>query len=97
MGIGSAKVVHIGELLDKEFKERGFDASLAELDVCKEWGKIVGDFINNKTIVNCKDGILYVRCSSAVVAKQLSMNKEGLMNALNTKVKKKVVKNIIIK
>ena len=97
MGIGSSKVVRIGELLDKEFKERGLDTSFAELDVCKVWGSVVGGFISGKTVVNCKDGVLYVRCSSAVVAKQLSMNKEGLINALNTKVGKKVVGNIFIK
>ena len=96
MGIRSARVRHIGEMIGEFFEEKEFTTPLAELDVCKVWREVVGEYMALKTTVKCKDGVLYVTSNSAVVAKQLAMNKEGLLNALNKKVGKNVVTRLMI-
>ena len=97
MGIRNAKIRHIGEMIGELFEERNFTTPLAELDICKVWNEVVGEYMAQKTTVRCKDGVLFVNSTSAVVSKQLAMNREGLINALNKKVGKKVVIKLVIK
>lgn len=97
MGIRNAKIRHIGEMIGELFEERNFTTPIAELDICKAWKEVVGEYMALKTSVKCKDGVLFVTSLSAVVSKQLAMNKEGLLNALNKKVGKNVVAKLVIK
>lgn len=97
MGIRNGRVRHIGELIGTMFEEEGLAVPIAAVDVCAEWTKIVGDFISARSSVSCKAGVLYVTCASSVVAKQLTMNRDGLRNALNSKVGREVVTKIVIR
>lgn len=97
MGIRNARIRHIGEMIGEFFEEKNFTTPIAELDVCKVWQEVVGEYMAQKTTVRCKDSVMYVSSNSAVVSKQLSMNKEGLLNALNKKVGKNVVSKLVIK
>ena len=97
MGIRNARVRHIGEMLGEFFEEQNFTKPIAEFDICNVWRDVVGDYMAQKTTVRCKDGVLFVNSTSAVVSKQLAMSKEGLLNALNQKVGKNVVVKLVIK
>lgn len=97
MGIRNAKVRHIGELIGDMFEDSGLESKNSELDVCDLWRSVVGDMVNARTSVSCSDGVLYVKCSGSVVAKQLSMEREGLLHALNSKVGKLVVRKVVIR
>ena len=97
MGIRNGRVRHIGELLGTMFEEVGIATPIAAVDVCAEWSKVVGDFISSKSSVTCKNGVLYVKCDSSVVAKQLALNRDGLRSALNNKVGREIVTKIVIR
>ncbi len=97
MGIRNSRVRHIGEFLNDMFETEGLVVSVTAVDVCAEWPNVVGNFISTRSSVSCKDGVLYVKCASSVVAKQLTMNRDGLRSALNAKVGRDVVTKIIIK
>ena len=65
--------------------------------VCMIWPEVVGQMIASRTkSVRVMDGKLFVSFTSAVVRNEIMMVKEGLIRALNEKVGKEVVKEMII-
>ena len=74
--------------LSRQYKER---------EVCHIWPDVVGGMIASRTkSVRVMDGKLFVSFTSAVVRNEIMMVKEGLIRALNEKVGKEVVKEMII-
>lgn len=97
MGIRNTRVRHIGELIGDMFEDSGLEERNAELDICDVWREVVGEVVGTRTSVSCSGGVLYVKCSGSVVAKQLAMQREGLVHALNAKVGRLVVKRVVIR
>ena len=87
------KTKQIDELVDQVLRNMGLEQKFKEHEVCM----IVGQMIASRTkSVRVMDGKLFVSFTSAVVRNEIMMVKEGLIRALNEKVGKEVVKEMII-
>lgn len=92
------KTKTIDELVDQVLRQMGLEQKFKEHEVCHIWPEVVGQMISSRTkSLNIVDGKLFVTFTSAVVKNEMMMVKEGLVRALNDKVGKEVVKEIIIK
>ena len=82
------KTKQIDELVDQVLRNMGLEQKFKEH---------VGQMIASRTkSVRVMDGKLFVSFTSAVVRNEIMMVKEGLIRALNEKVGKEVVKEMII-
>ena len=89
------KTKQIDELVDQVLRNMGLEQKFKEHEVCMIWPEVVGQMIASRTkSVRVMDGKLFV--TSAVVRNEIMMVKEGLIRALNEKVGKEVVKEMII-
>ena len=90
------KTKQIDELVDQVLRNMGLEQKFKEHEVCMIWPEVVGQMIASRTkSVRVMDGKL-VSFTSAVVRNEIMMVKEGLIRALNEKVGKEVVKEMII-
>ena len=88
----------LDELVDQVLRLMGLEVQFKEHEVCEVWPEVVGQMIASRTkSLNVVDGKLFVTFTSAVVKNEMMMVKEGLTKALNDKVGKEVVKEIIIR
>ena len=88
------KTKQIDELV---LRNMGLEQKFKEHEVCMIWPEVVGQMIASRTkSVRVMDGKLFVSFTSAVVRNEIMMVKEGLIRALNEKVGKEVVKEMII-
>ena len=91
------KTKQIDELVDQVLRIMGLEQKFKEHEVCMIWPEVVGQMIASRTkSVRVMDGKLFVSFTSAVVRNEIMMVKEGLIRALNEKVGKEVVKEMII-
>ena len=91
------KTKQIDELVDQVLRNMGLEQKFKEHEVCMIWPEVVGQMIASRTKnVRVMDGKLFVSFTSAVVRNEIMMVKEGLIRALNEKVGKEVVKEMII-
>lgn len=92
------KTKTIDELVDQVLRQMGLEQKFEEHEVCQLWPEVVGQMIASRTkSLNIVDGKLFVTFTSAVVRNEILMVKEGLIRALNDRVGKEVVKEIIIR
>ena len=85
------------ELVNLYLEQMGLSRQFKEREVCQVWPDVVGGMIASRTkSVRVMDGKLFVSFTSAVVRNEIMMVKEGLIRALNEKVGKEVVKEMII-
>ncbi len=91
------KTKRIDELVDQVLRNMGLEQKYKEQEVCLVWPEVVGQLIASRTrSVRVADGKLFVVFTSAVVKNEIRMVKEGLIRALNEKVGKDVIKEMII-
>ena len=85
-------------ILKKIFNKPKIKKKLEETEVLNQIEEILGNnlkiYISNKYI---KNGILYIHLSSSVLRNELSFQKEGIIESINNKLSKKVVKDIVFK
>ena len=85
-------------ILKKILNKPKIKKKLEETEVLNQIEEILGNnlkiYISNKYI---KNGILYIHLSSSVLRNELSFQKEGIIDNLNNKLSKKVVKDIVFK
>ena len=85
-------------ILKKIFNKPKIKKKLEETEVLNQIEEILGSnlkiYISNKYI---KNGILYIHLSSSVLRNELSFQKEGIIDSINNKHSKKVVKDIVFK
>lgn len=92
------KTKKIDELVDQVLKGMGLYQKLKEHEVCTIWPEVVGQMIASRTQhLEVVDGKLFVTFTSAVVRNEILMVKEGLIRALNDRVGREVVREIIIR
>ena len=85
-------------ILKKIFNNPKIKKKLEETEVLNQIEEILGNnlkiYISNKYI---KNGILYIHLSSSVLRNELSFQKEGIIDNINNKLSKKVIKDIVFK
>lgn len=91
------KTQKMDELVEAVLKQMGLDQKFKEHEVCLAWPEVVGKMISSRTkSLSVSDGRLFVSFTSSVVKNEIMMVKEGLIRALNDKVGRDVVKDIVI-
>lgn len=92
------KTKKIDELVEQVLKQMGLEQKFKEHEVCEVWPEVVGQMIASRTkSVEVVDGKLFVTFTSAVVRNEILMVKEGLIRALNDRVGKNVIRDMIIR
>lgn len=92
------KTKKIDELVDQVLQQMGVLQKFKEHEVCQIWPEVVGQMISSRTKnLEVVDGKLFVSFTSAVVRNEILMVKEGLIKALNDRVGKEVVREIVIR
>ena len=90
--------VNIKTILKKISKNPKLKKRLEETEVLEKVNLILGDnlkkYISNKYI---KNGILHLHLKSYVLRNELSYQKQDLINRLNDRSNKKIIKEIIFK
>lgn len=91
------KTQKMDELVEAVLKQMGLDQKFKEREVCLAWPEVVGKMISSRTkSLSVSDGRLFVSFTSSVVKNEIMMVKEGLIRALNDKVGRDVLKDIVI-
>ena len=92
------EAVNIKTILKKISKNPKLKKKLEETEVLVKVNLIIGDnlkkYISHKYI---KNGVLHLHLTSSVLRNELSYQKQDLINRLNDKSNKKIVKEIIFK
>ena len=92
------KTKTIDELVDQVLRQMGLEQKFKEHEVIEAWPEVVGQMIASRTKkVEVRDGKLFVAFTSAVVRNEILMVKEGLIRALNDRIGKEVIREIIIR
>ncbi len=92
------KTKRIDELVDQVLEGMGLYQKFKEHEVCTVWPEVVGQMIASRTKgLEVVDGKLFVTFTSAVVKHEILLVKEGLVRALNDRVGREVIREIIIK
>lgn len=85
----------IAEILDHVKQEMHMEDKLLELRALDMWGDVVGEHINSLTI--CKDmrkGEMRLRIASAPLRQEIMMTRQTIMDEINRRLGKEVVKEI---
>ncbi|MDE6451477.1 MAG: DUF721 domain-containing protein [Odoribacter sp.] len=92
------KIKKIDELVDQILERMGFYQKSKEYEVCEVWPEVVGNQIASRTkAIRVENGTLFVTFTSATVRNEILMVKEGLTRALNKRVGREVIREIIIR
>lgn len=92
------KIQKIDELVDQILEEAGITQRFKEHEVCAVWPEVVGGMIASRTKeIRVADGRLFVAFTSAAVRNEILMVREGLTKALNDRVGREVIREIVIR
>ncbi len=88
----------LGSAIKDYLKEEKFDSKLLELEAVGLWEEIIGKQIARATSsIVIKEGILTVHLKSSIVRNELFMMRNEIMQAINQRMGKRVVKAVILK
>ncbi|MCX6228492.1 MAG: DUF721 domain-containing protein [Bacteroidia bacterium] len=88
----------LGSAIKDYLKEEKFDSKLSELEAVGLWEEIIGKQIARATSsIVIKEGILTVHLKSSIVRNELFMMRNEIMQAINQRMGKRVVKAVILK
>ena len=88
----------LGNAIKDYLKEEKIDGKIAELDAVNMWESVIGRQIARATSsIYIKDGILYVHLKSSIVRNELFMMRNEIMQAMNERIGRRVVKAVILK
>ena len=80
----ASKSMSIGEALVDYLRESGLEKPVLEVQVEEAWPQVMGTIVTQMTrSVEVKEGVLYVRVSSAALKAQLFENRFELIRRLN--------------
>tara|TARA_R110000868_G_scaffold21846_2_gene90462 strand:+ start:604 stop:894 length:291 start_codon:yes stop_codon:yes gene_type:complete len=86
------------QLVDKMLRSYGLGDKLDEMSLVKSWEELVGKMIANHTKeIYFNKGVLFVRLDSSTLRQELSYVKSDLIQRLNEKAGKVMVKDIHLK
>ncbi len=88
----------LGEAIKDYISAMHFDDKMQEINLIREWKKLVGEYINKSTRnVYIKNNKLFVYLSSSIIRAELHMIKNSLLKKLNDKTGKKIIEEIILR
>lgn len=88
----------IGSIIEGYLKAERLDTKMNELRVSSLWADVVGPGINRYTVDRyVKNGVLYVRLSSAPLRNELMLGRSILVKRLNDAVGAEVITDIIFR
>lgn len=88
----------IGAIIEGYLKAEKLDTKMNELRVSSLWADVVGAGINRYTIDRyVKNGVLYVRLSSAPLRNELMLGRSILVKRLNEAVGAEVITDIVFR
>lgn len=86
------------DLINQMLRAYGLGNKLDEIGLIKSWEEVVGRMIAKHTKdIYFNKGILYVTLDSAPLRQELSYSKTKLIDMLNQKAKKQLVKELVLK
>ncbi|HLP72795.1 MAG TPA: DUF721 domain-containing protein [Bacteroidales bacterium] len=93
-----SKTISLAEALDDYIKAMNIGDRLSEASVLNSWNEIVGKAISSRTTrIYIRDHVLYVHLSSSVVRNELLMLRQALMEKINAKAGKAIIKEIVLR
>lgn len=82
------------EFVETNRLEKGLDA----INVADAWKNIMGNGVNNyTTAIQLKGDTLFVQLSSSVLREELSYGKQKIINMLNEKLGKELIKKLVLR
>ena len=88
----------LGSAIHDYLKKEKIDGKLAEIEAVNMWESIIGKQISRATTsIFIKDGVLYIHLSSSIVRNELFMMRNEIIQAINMRIGRRVVKAIILK
>ena len=86
--------MEIGDAIIQYLRENGLEQSVLDVQIEEVWPQVMGDVVNRLTrSVEVRDGVLYVRVSSAALKTQLFENRFELVRKLNEAVGAKAIRD----
>jgi predicted nucleic acid-binding Zn ribbon protein len=93
-----SKTISLAEALKDYVREMNMEDKLNEIGLINSWEETVGKAIASRTTeIYIRDKVLYVRLNSSVVRNELMMLRQALLEKLNEKAGKAVIRDIILK
>jgi len=89
---------HIKEVIKAYLKQNNVNDGLEKHRVIKEWEGIVGERINSATTnIYIEKDLLFVSIKSPIIRNELKMIKSAIVERINQKAGRNIVKDIIIR
>ena len=86
---------HIAGALKKLIKKQGIEKEINQQKATDVWEEAVGKKINEHTEpVDVRFGVLTVKTSSPVWRQELQFQKKSIVNSINKKLKKTIIRDI---
>ena len=86
---------HIGGPLKKFLKSAGLVKGIAQQNAMETWSDVVGKNVSNNTEpIGVEHGILTVKTETPAWRQELQFQKKQIIDTLNKKLNKKVIKDI---
>jgi predicted nucleic acid-binding Zn ribbon protein len=86
---------HIGAPLKKFLKSAGLEKGIAQQGAMDIWADVVGESVSKKTeTVGVEHGTLIVKTDTPAWRQELQFQKKQIIEKLNKKLNKKVIKDI---
>ena len=86
---------HIGGALKKLIKKQGLEKEIIQQKALDLWEEVVGKKIKEHTEpVDVRFGVLTVKTSNPVWRQELQFQKTSIVNSINKKLKKTIIKDI---
>jgi predicted nucleic acid-binding Zn ribbon protein len=93
-----SKTISIAEAIRDYTREMNLDGKLNEVGVINSWEEIVGKAISSRTSrMYIKDHVLFVHLNSSVVRNELVMLRQAILEKLNGRAGKEVIKDIVFR
>lgn len=93
-----SKTISLAEAIGDYIKEMKLDKGLSEIALINSWEEVAGRAIATRTSkIYIKDGILYIHLKSSVVRNELLMLRQELMEKLNQKAGRDIIKEIVLR
>ena len=88
----------LGSAIKDYLKDRKFDSKIAEIEAVNLWESIIGPQIARATSsIYIKDGTLFIHLKSSIVRNELFMMRNDIIQAINQRIGKVVVKAIVLR
>lgn len=93
-----SETVNIRVVIEAFLKEQGLEDKMSENRLLNSWEELLGKTIAKSTRnLYIKDQILFVNLRSSIVRHELLMIKDDLINKLNEKAGRKLIRDIVLR